>query len=105
MVVQLELVAFQRAAQRVFDLQGPGGTRVQIGCEKAKAVAPALLGAVHGGIGTLVQGVERVSVRRIHGNAHGQGGGEFVRLDLKRLGHRDQQALGYVSRLHRGGGG
>ena len=105
LVVQLKLVALQRTAQRIFDLEGTGGAGFKIGGEESVPVASVLLGTVHGGVCPLVQRVERFPVGRVHRNADRQGGGEFVGVNLEGLGHGGQQLRGHVGGGSGGSGG
>ena len=88
LVVQLELLPFQGAAQSVFELQGAHRLGLHLGGEEAEGIAPIQLGAVHGHVGRLGQRVEVVSVLRKQRNAHGGGHRELVVVDLVRLARR-----------------
>ncbi len=91
LVVQFQLIALERTAQRIFQLQRMHGAGLHFGSEKAVTVAPALFGAVHRGVGPLRQRVEIVAVAGIHRNPDRGRDGQLILLDVVRLLRRFEQ--------------
>mmetsp|Transcript_6670 Transcript_6670/g.27828 ORF Transcript_6670/g.27828 Transcript_6670/m.27828 type:complete len:521 (-) Transcript_6670:2987-4549(-) len=82
LVVQAELLAMQRAAQRVLQQQHAGRLRLHFAGEEAVGVAAVLLGPVHGRVGAFAQRVEIVAIGREHRDAHRRRDGQLMLLDL-----------------------
>jgi len=93
LVFEVELVPRQGVAQLAFQSQPLQGARIHArGIELP--VAPSLfLGAVHGDVGVLDQGVGILAIGGVHGHAHAATEHEFVFAQLQRLRHGIEDAL------------
>ena len=91
LVVQRELVAIERVAQR--GLQRQPLDRLGLGLlgEEAEAVLAVFLGEIHRHVGILGQRLHVGAVRRIHRDADAGGGVAFVAAQLQRLAQDRQQ--------------
>ena len=91
LVDQRELLAVQRAMQRVLQLQPPLGALQHVLAVIVEGVAAGLLGRVHRRVGGAQQAVEVLQLRRLHGDADA---GADLQRDVvlaQRLGQRRQQ--------------
>jgi hypothetical protein len=82
LVVQRQLRTLQRTAQCAFKQQGARRLRMHVGRIEAIGIAPVELGAVHGRIGVLRQGVQVAAVVREHGDADRGGHHQLVLAHL-----------------------
>ena len=94
LVVEAELVAFDRAVQLGFDAEACERAGVQELVEELEAVAPAALGVVHGGAGTAEELVAtRRAVTERDPDAHGDGQ-RFAGDVTERCAERVDDAVG-----------
>ena len=99
LVVQHELLAFQRAPQLRLHRQALGHARRHGRGVELVAVSSALLGVVHGGIGGLDQGIGLALVERIERNADRGGDVKLAFVHLERLAQHVQHLLRHHDRL------
>ncbi|MNM31227.1 hypothetical protein D3C81_417990 [compost metagenome] len=85
---QHEFLVVDGAPQGVFHVQPGHRLRVHFGREETEGVAARFLGAVHGRIGILNQGVGVDAIVGIHGNADADRDRHFMALQVERLAHR-----------------
>ena len=105
LVVQLQLLALHGAAQGVFQLQRAQRLRLHLGREKAERGTAVALGAVHGHVGGLGEGVEVLSVAGVQGDAHRRRHGQLVVADLIRLAEGFEQLARHARGALRVGAG
>ena len=94
LVVQRELVALQRAAQRRFQRQPLDRLRLDFRGEEAIAVLAVFLGEIHRHVGILGQRLHVGAVVRIHRDADRSRGVAFVAAQLHRLAQHRQEICG-----------
>ena len=98
LVVQGELIALQRPAHGVFQLQGAHRFGMHLRREEAVGVAPLQFCVVHRDIGRLRQAVDVLPILRKQRDAHGGGHAEFVVADLVGLARGFLQLPGHAGR-------
>ncbi len=98
LVVQFELVHFERAAQGVFELQRAVGALLHLAREETEGIAPALFGAVHRGVGAHRQRVVVVAVARIQGDTERGRDVQLVVFDVVWRGERLQHLFSHMRR-------
>ncbi len=105
LVDQLELLAFERAVQRVLDLQAPLDAGQHVLAVVLVRVAPGFLGRVHGSVGRAQKGVEIamavVGQRDADTRPHLQGGVAAVQRRGQRSDQlaRDMAGIGRVGEV------
>ena len=82
------------AVQRTLELEPFVGLLVEPGGVHGVGVPPLVLGAVHGGVGVLQQGVRLLAVPRVESHADAGRDVELVLAEVERLPERRQQLAG-----------
>ena len=99
LVIQHEFVALDRTTQAAFHAQAVQGARIHFFGIELEIAAAQFLGAVHGGVGILQQGIAVDAVARVDADADAADRREFVAEHV----HRQQQGFQQFRRQHGGG--
>ncbi len=99
LVVQDELIQFQRAPHFGFELMALDGAHVHFRGEELKIVPPAFLGVVHGGVRILHQFAAVLGIVGENTDTDAAGGVERVPGDSQRLGERPDDLARNLGRV------